>query len=267
MIASDRLTLLARLGFAARGIVYILIGALAVNAAWKGGNPTDNQGALGTIADAPFGRFLLAVCAAGFAGYAIWRFTEAALDPERRSESLKGRVERAGYALSAIAHAVLAFSAARIALGQAPAREGSPGDESAQSWSAWLMEQPGGVALLIAVGIGLFGVAIAQGLKAYKADFDDLGGDVPAPDYVQWLGRAGYAARAVVFAITGWLIISAALAHDGSRAGGLGEALDRLGSQPGGALLLALMGVGLGLFGAFSLVEARYRVLTVRSPF
>jgi hypothetical protein len=266
MTYSDRMTLLARIGFAARGLVYIVIGWLALDVALHGGETTDNQGALGTLADAPMGHILLAVCALGFAGYAVWRLTEAITDPENRGHSLKGKFERLGYAVSGIAHIMLATAAGRLALAQAPKQHGSPGDASAESWSAWLLEQPGGVLLLVLVGLLFLVVAAAQALKAYKARFDELDGDVPAPHYVRWIGRGGYAARALVFSIIGWFVISAALNDDANRAGGLGEALERLRAQDEGALILGVVAFGLGLFGLFSLIEARYRRMRVQKP-
>jgi len=263
MTYSDRMTMLARLGFAARGLVYILVGWLAFVASRTGGEPSDNQGALGSLSDTPMGQALLAICALGFAGYAFWRLAEGALDPEARSRTHKGKFERISYLISGAANGVLCIVAGKLALRQSPARHGSPGDESAQSWSAWLLDKPGGVALLCAIGIGLFLVAGAQALKAYKASFDELDGDVPAPAYVRWIGRMGYGARAVVFAIIGWLLISAAIHHDPARAGGLGDALAELRAQPEGSWILAIIGLGLSLFGIFSLVEARYRRLKV----
>ncbi|MFK4874120.1 DUF1206 domain-containing protein [Novosphingobium sp. ZW T3_23] len=269
MTYSDRMTMLARLGFAARGLVYILVGWLAFDASLSGAEPSDNQGALGTLSDTQLGHGILAICAIGFAGYAFWRLAEGALDPEARGRTSKGKFERLAYLVSGAANALLCVIAGKLALRQSPANHGSPGDESAQSWSAWLLDKPGGVALLLAVGVGLFLVAAAQAIKAYKANFDEMGGDVPAPSYVRWIGRLGYGARAVVFAMIGWLLISAALQHDPSRAGGLGDALAELRAQPEGAWILAIIGAGLSLFGVFSLVEARYRRLTVpklRSP-
>ncbi|MDF0544162.1 DUF1206 domain-containing protein [Sphingobium sp. H39-3-25] len=266
MTYGDRMTLLARIGFAARGLVYILIGWFALDVALHGGETTDNQGALGTLADAPLGHVLLAVCALGFAGYAVWRLTEAITDPENRGGTLKGKFEQLGYALSGISHIMLATAAGRLALAQTAKQHGSPGDESAQGWSAWLLAQPGGVFLLVLVGILLLFVAAAQALKAYNARFEDLGGDVPAPDYVRWIGRMGYAARALVFLIIGWFVISAGLNHDPDRAGGLGEALEQLRAQEEGSLILSVVAFGLGLFGLFSLIEARYRRLKVEKP-
>ena len=261
-----RMTACARIGFAARGLVYMLVGWFALDVARHGGEMTDNQGALGTLANAPLGHVLMAVCALGFAGYAVWRLTEAITDPEGRSRTMKGRFERAGYAVSGIAHVLLAVAAGRLALRRSEAQGGSPGDRNAESWSAWLLDQPGGPMLLVLVGVGFFAVAAAQGIKAYKARFEDLGGDVPAPRYVRWAGRCGYAARALIFAIIGWFLISAATHRDADRAGGLGEALRHLRDQPEGSAILAITACGLALFGVFSLIEARYRRIRVAKP-
>lgn len=266
MSNNDRLTLLARTGFAARGLVYVLVGWFALDVALHGGKPIDNQGALGTLADAPFGQFLIGICALGFTGYAVWRLTEAILDPENRGRDMKGKFERLAYACSGIAYMFLAVAAGRIALRQKSARHGSPGDESAQSWSAWLLNQPGGDILLVVAGAILFVVAGAQAVKAYKGRFEELDGDVPAPDHVRMIGRAGYAARALVFGIIGWFLLSAALNHDAAQASGLGGALRELRGQEGGAYILGIVAVGLGLFGTFSMVEARYRRIRLATP-
>ena len=260
------LTIFARLGFAARGLVYLLIGIFAIDVALSGGQPSDNQGVLGTLAGAALGRLLLSLCALGFAGYAFWRLTEAALDPEMRARNLKGKAERLGYALSGIVHAVLAATAARLALRKDPAIHGSPGDDAAQSWSGWLLEQPAGPLLLTLVALILFAVALAQAVKAYKGRFDELAGDVPAPRQVRWIGRAGYAARALVFAMMGWFLINVLLNRNPQEAGGLGAALRELREQDHGPSLLLIVATGLVLFGSFSIVEAGYRQLKIVTP-
>jgi hypothetical protein len=260
------LTVFARLGFAARGLVYLLIGVFAIDAALNGGRPSDNQGVMGTVADAPGGRWLLLLCAVGFAGYAFWRLTEAALDPEHRGYNMKGKFERAGYAVSGIIHIGLAAAAVRLATRNAPTPNGAPGDETVQDWSAWLLDQPAGPILLGIVALMLFATAAAQAIKAYSARFDELAGDVPAPDKVRMLGRVGYAARALVFALMGWFLLNVAMHHNPEEAGGLGAALRHLRGQDHGQLLLLAVAIGLALFGLFSLVEARYRHLHVLMP-
>lgn len=265
-ISPNWLTVLARLGFAARGLVYLLVGIFAIDVALDGGQPSDNQGVLGSMADATAGRILLALCAAGFAGYAFWRLTEAALDPEARGRNLRGKLERLGYGLSGIVHAGLAVAAINLALRKTRAESGSPGDEAAQGWSAWLLDQPAGPVLLMGAALGFLAIAAAQGIKAYKARFDELAGDVPAPRQVRWIGRIGYAARALVFAMIGWFLINAVLHHNPEEAGGLGAALRELRDQEHGPLMLLTVAVGLALFGLFSFVEARYRHLHVKIP-
>ena len=260
---SKHLTILARIGFAARGIVYLMIGWFAIDAARHGGEPSDNQGVLGSFADTDIGRLLLIFCAIGFAGYALWRLLEAVLDPERRSRTLKGKFERAGYALSGVVHAMLTVAAVNLALRTAPSSSRSPGDRAAQSWSSWLLDQPGGQMVLSAAGVVLLAVALAQAIKAYHARFEELSGDVPAPRGARWAGRLGYAARAVVFTLMGWFVINAALHENAREAGGMGAALRRLQDQEYGPLLLAVVAAGLGLFGIFSLVEAAYRHLKI----
>lgn len=266
MTKEEGLTLAARLGFAARGMVYVLVGWFAVDAALSGRRPSDNQAALGTLADEPLGRTLLVIIAVGLAGYALWRLMEAALDPERKSRTTNGRLERAGYALSGVTHAALAFYAVKLATReQAPAGP-APADQGAQSWSAWLMEQPGGIALVIVVGLALFIVAAAQALKAYRASFlDKLNGEVPAPDYVRTVGRIGFSARAVVFALVGWFFVRSALHANPAEAGGMGRALHELQQQSHGPALLAVVAIGLLLFGVFSLIEARFRYIRIPS--
>jgi hypothetical protein len=264
MKTEDGLTLLARLGFAARGLVYLLVGWFAVDAAHTGARPTDNQAALASLVDEPLGRTLLMIIAAGLAGYALWRILEAALDPEHRGKTSKGAFERAAWALSGITHLLLAVYALRLALRHRMAGGNAPGDASAQDWSAWLMAQPAGLVLVALVGAALFVVAAAQAIKAYRASFvRNLEGDVPAPRYVRTIGRVGYAARAVVFAMIGWFFVMAALHSDPSEAGGMGQALRRLQAQESGPIFLGIMALGLMLFGIYSLVEARFRRLKV----
>lgn len=260
MPPAQALTRLARLGFAARGLVYVLTGWFAIDAAQTGSRPGDNQAALASLADQPLGRVLLAIMAAGLAGYAVWRLAEAALDPEHRGQSAKGAFARAGYAVSGVVHVVLAFYAARLALRSRVEGGASPGDSSAQDWTAWLMQQPGGLLLVALVGAALLAVAFTQARAAYTTDFTrHLGSDTPLPRYVTMIGRAGYTARAIVFALVGWFFLSAALSGDAREAGGMGQALRTVQQQDYGPALLWVVALGLLLFGVFSFVEARFR--------
>jgi hypothetical protein len=257
MISDANATWLAKLGFAARGVVYILVGWFAVDAALHGGEIADNQGAIGSMAGGPLGPVLLAIVAAGLLGYAIWRLTEAAANPEQITRDAKGSLKRIGHVVSGIAHLILAWTATRLALDLGKGKIAvSPGDESARDWTALLLDQPAGRVLVGAVAVGVLVAAFQQAQKAWRGDFI----------HDCTMGRIGYGARALVFLIVAGLFGLAAWTAHASDAGGVAEALERLQSQPGGKWLLALTGIGLALFGAYSLVEARFRRLHVDLP-
>ncbi|TRW16664.1 DUF1206 domain-containing protein [Glacieibacterium frigidum] len=265
MTNDSRLTTLARLGFAARGLTYVLIGWFAIAAARSGGAPGDNRAALGSLADSAAGQWLLAVIALGLLGYALWRFSEAWFDPERHGSDAKGLAKRGGFAVSGLVHVGLALFAARLALDWGGG--GGSGDAEADEGAAGLMALPGGVWLVGAVGLVLLASAAGNFAEAYKAGFAKyFRGDLPAREAVVGAGRLGYAARGVVFVLVGWFALQAALNHDPEAAGGTGQALRTLQDQPYGPLLLGIVAAGLLLFGVFGIVQARYRQVQVVSP-
>lgn len=252
---------LARIGFAAKGLVYLIIGALALDAALgRGGQATDSEGALLAILRQPYGWVLLVVVAIGLAGYAIWRFVQASLDPESMGADSKRVAQRAGYAISGVIHAALALEAARMASGFGAA---GSGDSGPQDWTAMVLAQPLGRWVVAAVGLGILAFGLFELVRAYRTDLPKqldlsrLGN--PARVWVVRLGRMGMAARGVVFAVIGGFLVRAALAYDSSQARGLGGALRSLHEQGHGPWLLGLVAVGLMAFGIFELVQARYR--------
>jgi len=250
---------LGRVGFAAKGIVYLVIGVLAIRAAFDtGGETSGPQGALATIAQQPIGRTLLWVVAAGLVGYALWRFVQAIRDTDGKGTDAKGLVFRVGYAVSGVIHVSLALAAARIARGGA-ANDGA----QQRDLTAELMSQPAGTWLVVLVGLVVLGVAVQQFRRAYTASFQKhlRSGEMDA-DEERWAvisGRVGYAARGVTFAIIGTFLAIAGWRADPSQAKGLGEALQTLEAQPFGPALLALVGLGLVCYAVFQLVLARYR--------
>lgn len=255
---------LARLGLAARGLVYIMVGWFAIDAARTGGTPTDNQAAMASLIDEPFGHALLAVIALGLAGYAFWRLTQAVFDPERVGTDAKGAFKRIGYAISGIAHVLLSWTAIKLVLHRKTTGGSAPGDASAEDWTRWLLDQPAGTALIAAIGLILFVVAATQAVKSARCTFlRDLEGATPAPNHVRTIGRLGYAARAIVFVLTGWFFVMAAWTSNANRAGGMGQALRELQGHEHGPALLGIVAAGLFCFGLYSLVEAKYRHVRV----
>lgn len=255
---------LARAGFAAKGVVYLLIGTLALlAAAGAGGETTDTRGALGVLLRQPLGRVLLGLLAAGLAGYALWRAVTALADPEAGGRAgWKRIVVRIGYAASAFAHAALAWEAARLAL----ALGSAGGGDGARDRTADLMAAPLGPWLVGFVALALAGYAVAQIRRGLRGDIDrqlDLGRlGADERRLVVRAARTGLVARGVVFLIIGGFLAKAALEHDPSEAGGLREALHFLREQPYAPFLLGGVALGLAAYGAFQLVRARYRVIT-----
>jgi hypothetical protein len=252
---------LAHVGFAAKGLVYLIVGGLALQAALgKGGQVTDSEGAMRTILRQPYGWVLLAVVAIGLAGYAAWRFVQAGLDPEGAGGDARGIAKRAGYTISGVLHVALALAAARMAFGF---RTGGSGDAGAQDWTAQVLAQPLGRWIVAAVGLGIAAFGLAELVRAYRTDLPkrlDLARLGPsAREWVVRSGRAGMAARGVVFGMIGGFLVRAALTHDSSEAKGLGGALETLHSQAYGPWLLGMVAIGLMAFGLFELVQARYR--------
>jgi hypothetical protein len=256
-----------RFGHVAHGLVYGLIGVLAMQAALgTGGTTTDKEGALEHVIAAPFGQLLLAFIAIGLVGYATWRFVQAACDTENKGTGAVGVVSRVGYAVSGVVHLALALFAVRLLLGTEAESGGT--DQSVHDRTAWLLSQPFGqwlvgIAGLIAIGVGLY-----QLYQAYTANFrEELKTSEMSADERLWaerVGRAGFAARGIVFGTIGSFLIGAAIHAEPGEARGLAGALAELAAEPSGPWLLGAVAIGLVAYGVYSLVEARYGRMMVR---
>lgn len=250
---------LGRFGYAAKGVVYAIVGILAVQAAvGAGGATTGQQGALSAIAAQPLGRLLLVLVAIGLVGYVIWRIVQAVIDTDGKGNEPKGIATRLGYVVSGIAYGGLALAAARLALGS-----GDSGGGSTASMTARLMEQPFGRWLVTIVGVVVIGVGLYQIYRAYSASFrKHLKLNEMSDTEETWAVRSsrfGLLAHGIVFGITGIFVVQAALNSDPNRAQGLDGALQALAGQPFGPWLLGIVALGLVAYGIHQLVEARYR--------
>jgi hypothetical protein len=250
---------LARVGYVAYGVVYVLVGMLALQAAFGGGGgATGQEGALRSVLVAPLGRVLLCLISLGLLAYAAWRLYQGIMDPEDEGRDAKGVVKRVDHGLNGLFHAVLAFSAGQLALGSGGGGDGSPDD-----WTATLMSQPLGRPLVVAAGAVILGAGLYQFYKAYRADFrDELESHEMSLRQKRWTtraGRLGYAARGAVFCLIGVFLVQAALQADPQEARGLGGALETLARQSFGPYLLGAVAAGLVAYGAFMFVMARYR--------
>ena len=255
---------LARFGYAAKGVVYGIVGLLAAQAAFgTGGKTTDTKGALKEIVTQPFGKVLLGVVAIGLFGYVLWQFVQAIKDPEDKGTDTKGILQRIGYAISGIIYAGLALSAVRIILGSP-----SGNSNSTQDWTALLLSQPFGQWLVGTVGAFIVGLGFYQFYKAFTTKFRKEFNLSQLSDTeqksVKAISRFGLAARGVVFCIIGFFLIQAARQSDASQAQGLGEALQTLAQQPYGAWLLGIVALGLIAYGIYMVMQARYRRIDPR---
>lgn len=244
---------LARAGYATRGIVYLIIGYLAGRAAFGPSSPGDTRDALDQVEKQPGGDWMLIALAIGFVGFALWRFVQAALDPEDKGSDPKGLALRARYVFSGLIHCALALSAYR--LGTGGSREGG-------GWYAQALSPLGRVAVGIAA-LGFLGYGVYQVYRAYRSKLDkqlDLSSlDSEVRRWVVRAARAGITARGVVFSVIGVLLAQAALRRSPEDEPGLQGALRTLHDQPYGRYVLALVAVGLACYGVFELVRARYR--------
>ena len=235
---------LTRVGFLARGLLYILVGVLAISA----GRTEDLTGALEYVAKG-FGRGLLIVIAIGLATYALWRLSDAAFGTEHGSGDSKALRKRAAAAGIGLIYLYMSYKAFKL-LTAGRAESGNAQQEQASE----VLQLPGGWIVLGAVALFIIGAGIFQLIKAAKCSYlKNLDAEAMSPA-VKWLGRIGYGARGVVFLCAGWMVGRAALHGRSGEVGGMEQALDMF---DGGALF-AVAG-GLMLFGAFSMVEARYR--------
>jgi hypothetical protein len=257
--ASPWIERLARAGYVAYGVVYVLVGVLAVQAAFGGSDKAASQeSALRQVLLAPLGRALLGTVAIGLLAYAAWRLFQGILDPENESRDAKGVVKRVDHTLNGLFHAALAFSAGQLALGSGGGGGGSPDD-----WTARLLAQPLGRWLAVIAGAVIVGAGLYQFYEAYKAAFRDKlkAGEMSAraKTWAARCGRLGYATRGVVFGVIGVFLVQAALQTDPDQARGLGGALETLPSQPFGPYVLGAVALGLVAYGVFMFVTARYR--------
>lgn len=249
---SEKFAWLVRLGYAARGLVYILLGYLALSTAGEAG---DGQSAVfDMIQDVPLGTPLLWLTAIGLLAYAAFKFIDAATDIEHHGSDAKGMAKRLGSAASGIAHVVLAWTAYQFATGTKRQATGDTGgEEAAASLLAWDM----GSLLLGIVGVGFLVAATMQARHAWNASFMRYVSR-RAPHVVEPIGRVGHAARAAVFLLIGWSIVQSAWFEQSSEVMGLGQAIMALSDN---GSIYSLVAVGLILFGVFSLIVARYRII------
>jgi hypothetical protein len=247
---SEKFSWFVRLGYAARGLMYLVIGYLALSSS---GHDKSQRGAMAYVHDnLPGGSVLLFATAAGMLAYALYRECSLLFDVEHHGGKPKGLAVRAAHGGIGLIYAALAWSAYQIAQGHRQSAGGGVHEATKTVFSLGV-----GPLALGLVGIGFFAGAAAQVNQTVRARFmRHISAQAPAS--VEYFGRGGYAARAVVFAVIGWSLVRSAWFHHGPEVKSLGDAIDALASQHA---LYLLVGAGVILFGLLSLFEARYRII------
>ncbi|MEO1068748.1 MAG: DUF1206 domain-containing protein [Cyanobacteria bacterium J06638_6] len=250
---------LARFGYAAKGIVYVLVGFLAFQAAFSwGGKVTGSKGAFQTIAAQPFGKTMLFLVAVGLVGYVVWKFVQAIKDPEHDDEGIKAFGRRAAYAVSGLIYGSLAWFAFRVVFSNASSSGGSSNQQTAT-----LLSQPFGQWLVGAVGAASVGYGFYCFYRAVTTRFRrKLKLAQMSAKEEKWstrIARFGLSAKGVVSVIIGYFFIQAARTSDPSQTKTTEGALQTLQQQPYGAWLMGIVALGLIAYGAHLIIQARYR--------
>jgi Domain of Unknown Function (DUF1206) len=252
---------LARAGLAARGVMYVIVGWIALQVAFgRSRQQADRTGALHYISSTPVGGVLLWLLVIGFIGMALWRLSEALYGGPGADGSKASK--RLAALARAIMYGVIAFGVLKYALG-----EGSPKSSDTQSvdLTATLLKHPGGQVLVVVIGLAFIGGGLYLAYQAWRKKFRknlELGQmRTQARRVVEWLGRYGGIARGIVFVTAGIFLVIAAVDAQPQQAKGVDSSLRALAATPFGPWLLVLVAIGLVMFGLFSCCQAKWQRL------
>jgi len=252
---------LARAGFGARGVMYVLIGILAIEIAFgNSGQKADQSGAVRVVGNTPLGGLLLWLLVIGFAGMALWRLSEALFGGPGPDGRKAGTRLTAGF--KAVLYGVITFGILKYALGL-----GAPKSSDKQSidLTSTAMREPGGRIAVGIVGLALIAAGAWLAWQAFQRKFlaDLRTGEMSPPTrkVVTFLGRVGGVARGLVFGAAGLFVLIAAVTAKAHEAKGIDATLRAFTKTPAGPWLLVVVALGLVLFGLYSWSETRWRKL------
>ncbi len=262
----DLLELAARVGYGARGFVYLSAGVLILLAAVDLiGDAVGTKGALDWLAARPLGRLWVFLVGLGLAAFVMWRLLQAVFDADHEGLSGHGLRTRLSQAFSGLSYAALSFGAFSLlvdAPGVDPAAEGVA---RSREQAATVLSLPFGNWLLVAAGLTIFGIGVANIVRAWREDFTQYLACSPKTSRrVAPLARIGHVARGLAYLPLALLVIVAGLRSEASEVTSLGAALEAVEDRPAGPWVLVVGALGFIAFGSFSFVEARFR--RIRPP-
>ena len=254
---STAVALLARLGLASRGLVWLVLGLLAASVALgRGGQRTDRAGALAAISERPLGGTLLVVLVVGFLGAAVWLLLDAAVG-HRDDDGAKRTGHRLLSAVKGLIYLSLAVSTAQFLL------RGGGGKDQTGSRTAELMSRTGGRTAVGVIGVVLVVIGLVMAVQALKGKHSEKLEHVRVPDRLRRpavaVGVVGLVGRGTVLVLLGGFVVSAAVQFDPKQARGLDAALQVLAEQAYGRVLLGLVVVGVLAYALWSFIEAAFR--------
>lgn len=265
MSAHHSLVLLARGGYAARGVLYLIIGIFALLAAHDSTKPKDGQKSLEALLGQPFGYFLVGLVVAGLLAFMAWRVLQATRDVDHHGKKLKGLVIRAGLLAGGMVNGALAFFAFGLLISGIRSSGNSGGQT--KDWLAHLLSWEHSNLLVYLIALVPLGVGIAHIIKGWKASFEKyFEADEDVMRYVRPVSRFGLIARGVVFIEIALLLAVSGSTYQAIDPPGMKEALDALQNLPAGWVILMVMALGLIAFSVYSFSEAFWRKINMDVP-
>jgi hypothetical protein len=259
---SDWVARAGRAGLAARGVLYIAVGILAVQIAFGGNQQASREGALHAVARQPFGQVLLVLLAGGMAGFAVWQVVLAVFDPGGKGDDAEGVVKRLADLGRAAMYAAGVATALPLAVGR---NTGSGSDAKEQDWTARALHLPFGRWLVGAVGLAIIGAGVWNGWKGvsgrWRKKLDTSEMSKAEKKWSEPIAVGGLIGRMLVFGLVGGFLVRAAVRYDPHKGVGLDAALKELRGKAYGPWALLAFALALMLFGGFSLLQARWRKL------
>ncbi|MBS7426244.1 DUF1206 domain-containing protein [Pseudomonas syringae] len=267
MLAQRGLVLLARGGYAARGVVYLIIGLFAVLAAQGSSQPADSHSSLEALLSQPFGGVLVGVVIVGLLAFAAWRVLQATRDVDHHGREFKGLVIRGGLLVGGFTYGALAFFALGLLVSGLKSSGGSSDGGQAKDLLAAILSWDHSNLLVYVVALVPLGLGIVHIIKGYKASFEKyFEADEDVMKYVRPVSRFGLIARGVAFIEIAVLLAVSGSSYQAMHPPGMKDALNGLQDLPAGGLVLLIVALGLIAFSVYSFAQAAWRRINMDVP-